>query len=140
MGFFSRLGSRISGGLHSGARMGMKALGEVHRVGNSIAHNAEKVVDVVDRIPIVGQVLSPISGVVRSGIGLVKDVADGAKKGSELLSMGDKLLSQGETAVKSQLEKGSNVSNNAKKIIGDVSSTEMARDAIKQGIQRFKNA
>jgi len=32
MGFFSRLGSRISSGLHSAARVGKKALGNVSRV------------------------------------------------------------------------------------------------------------
>jgi hypothetical protein len=38
-----------------------------------LLHTAEKVVNVVDRIPGVGQVLAPVSGVVRSGIGLVRD-------------------------------------------------------------------
>ena len=105
MGFFSRIGSKISSGLHSAARIGKKTLGTVNRVGNKIAHQAEKVLNVVDRIPLVGQVLAPVSGVVRSGIGLVRDVADAAGKGKELITMGEKLLTDGETAVKSKMEK-----------------------------------
>ena len=114
MGFFSRLGSRISSGLHSASRIGKKVLGNVNRVGNTIAHHAEKVVNVVDRIPVVGQVLSPVSGVVRSGIGLVKDVAEVAGKGKELIEEGEKLLESGDVVgagklVKSKLEKGSDI-------------------------------
>lgn len=114
MGFFSRLGSRISSGLHSASRIGKKVLGKVNRVGNTIAHHAEKVVNVVDRIPVVGQVLSPVSGVVRSGIGLVKDVADVAGKGKKLIEEGEKLLESGDVVgagklVKSKLEKGGDI-------------------------------
>ena len=47
MGFFSRIGSKISSGLHSAARIGKKTLGTVNRVGNKIAHQAEKVLNVV---------------------------------------------------------------------------------------------
>tara|TARA_R110002110_G_scaffold3937_2_gene20466 strand:+ start:1226 stop:1639 length:414 start_codon:yes stop_codon:yes gene_type:complete len=126
MGFFSRLGSRISSGLHSAARLGKKTLGNVSRVGNTIAHGAEKAINVVDRIPIVGQVLAPISGVVRSGVGLVKDVADAADAGRELLDKGDKMLSAGESVLKSKLEKGSNLAK-------DVNVKEMGKQAFKEG-------
>lgn len=134
MGFFSRLGSRISSGIHSAARVGKKALGAVHRVGNTIAHSAEKAVNVVDRIPVIGQIAAPISGVVRSGIGLVKDVADAAGTGAELLDEGDKLLTAGEKAVKgrdmgalkdvvkqgkSQLEKGGVLAKDIQKLVTD---------------------
>tara|TARA_R110000787_G_scaffold120740_2_gene231655 strand:- start:90 stop:575 length:486 start_codon:yes stop_codon:yes gene_type:complete len=159
MGFFSRLGAKISGGLHSGARMGMKALGEVSRVGNTIAHNAEKVVNVVDRIPLVGQVLSPLSGIVRSGIGLVKDVSDVAGAGSKLLSEGDSLLSAGEKALKSgdssglmdsaksSLERGkmikkdtSQIMRDVKQLVGDAGKVDVrkAREDAKKSLQSFK--
>tara|TARA_R110000851_G_scaffold242713_1_gene395209 strand:+ start:449 stop:862 length:414 start_codon:yes stop_codon:yes gene_type:complete len=126
MGFFSRLGSRISSGLHSAARLGKKTLGNVSRVGNTIAHGAEKAINVVDRIPIVGQVLAPISGVVRSGVGLVKDVADAADAGRELLDKGDKMLSAGESVLKSKLEKGSNLAK-------EVNVKDMGKQAFKEG-------
>ena len=106
MGFFARMGSKISSGIHSAARLGKKVLGNVHRIGNKIASHAEKVVNVVDRIPLVGQVLAPVSGVVRSGIGLVRDVADAAGKGQQLITEGEKLFSEGEKALKSKLERG----------------------------------
>jgi len=106
MGFFSRLGKRLSGGLHAGARMGRKVLGQVHRVGKQIAETGEKVLNTIDRVPILGQAISPISGVVRSGIGLVKDVSAGAKAGIDLIDKGEAMLTAGETALKSKLEKG----------------------------------
>ena len=114
MGFFSRLGGRISSGIQTAGRLGKKVLGNVNRIGNTIAHHGEKILNVVDRIPIVGQVLSPVSGVVRSGIGLVRDVADVAGKGKELIEAGEKLLESGDVVgagklVKSKLEKGSDI-------------------------------
>lgn len=169
MGFFSRLGSRISSGLHSAARVGKKALGAVNRVGNTIAHGAEKVVNVVDRIPVVGQVLAPISGVVRSGVGLVKDVADAAGAGASLLDEGDKLLTAGEKALKSggsaadvaaavaqgkkvggmgksQLEKGGRIAKDTaeliqdvKKLTKDVSAREMRKQIVEGGRAEVKS-
>ena len=106
MGFFSRLGKRISGGLHAGARLGKKVLGNVHRVGKQISETGEKVLNTIDRIPVIGQAVSPVSGVVRSGIGLVKDITAGAKKGMELLDEGEKMLTAGEEALKSKMERG----------------------------------
>jgi len=164
MGFFSRLGSRISSGLHSAARLGKKALGSVSRVGNTIAHGAEKVVNVVDRIPIVGQVLSPLSGVVRSGIGLVKDVAYAAGAGKKLLSQGEDLLSAGESALKnkdlsavgdlakqaqgvgkfgkSQLERSKKIVSGSKALVSDakkVSVRDMARSGVNQARMSMRN-
>lgn len=128
MGFFSRLGSRISSGLKSAARVGKKTLGAVSRVGNTIAHTAEKVVNVVDRIPVVGQVLAPVSGVVRSGIGLVKDVADAADAGKSLIEGGESVLQSGDVSkvgglvkdAKSKLEKGKALKKDASQLMADV--------------------
>ena len=127
MGMFSRIGGRISSGLQSAARLGKKVLGNVNRVGNTIAHQAEKVLNVVDRIPIVGQVLSPVSGVVRSGIGLVRDVADVAGKGKDLIEEGEKLLKSGDIVgagrlVKSKLEKGGELRSGVENIVSNTKS------------------
>jgi len=119
MGFFSRLGKRLSGGLHAGARMGRKVLGNVHRVGKQISETGEKVLNTIDRIPVIGQAVSPVSGVVRSGIGLVKDVSAGAKKGIELIDKGEEMLSAGEEVLKSKLEKGG---ADARKAVEDTKS------------------
>lgn len=114
MALLARLGARISSGISSASRIGKKVLGNVNRIGNTIAHHGEKVLNVVDRIPIVGQVLSPVSGVIRSGIGLVKDVASVAGQGKELIEEGEKLLKSGDVMgaknlVKSKLEKGGDI-------------------------------
>lgn len=134
MGFFSRMGSKISSGIHSAARIGKKVLGNVHRVGNKIANTAEKVVNVVDRIPGVGQVLAPVSGVVRSGIGLVRDVADVAGKGKQLIEEGEGIVSQAERGdiagaigqAKSKLERGKALKGDATQILKD--TQKLVRD------------
>lgn len=145
MGFFSRLGSRISSGLKSAARVGKKTLGAVSRVGNTIASTAEKAVNVVDRIPVVGQVLAPVSGVVRSGIGLVKDVADAAEAGKSLIEGGEAVLKSGDVSqvgglvkdAKSKLEKGKALKKDAsalmadvKKLTQDLDAKSMSREAL----------
>mgnify|MGYP003629677367 CR=1 FL=1 len=119
MGFFSRLGKRLSGGLHAAARIGRKTLGQVHRVGKTISETGEKVLNTIDRIPILGQAVSPISGVVRSGIGLVKDISGAAKSGINLIDKGEAMLDAGETALKSKLEKGE---SDARKAVADTKS------------------
>ena len=144
MGFFSRLGSRISSGLKSAARVGKKTLGAVSRVGNTIAHTAEKAVNIVDRIPIVGQVLAPVSGVVRSGIGLVKDVVSAADAGRSLIEGGEGILKSGDVSkvgglvkdAKSKLEKGTirkdakNLMADVKKLTQDLDTKSMSRQAL----------
>ncbi len=148
MGFFSRLGGRISSGLKSAARVGKKALGSVSRVGNTIAHGAEKVVNVVDRIPVVGQVLAPVSGVVRSGIGLVKDVAQAAQAGKELIEDGEKLLSGGGDVKelikkgKTQLEKAKEIKQTGSQVLQQaraVKSSASARQMAKEAVNQFRN-
>tara|TARA_R100000278_G_scaffold120960_1_gene103933 strand:- start:164 stop:613 length:450 start_codon:yes stop_codon:yes gene_type:complete len=148
MGFFSRLGSRISSGLKSAARVGKKSLGAVSRVGNAIAHGAEKVVNVVDRIPVVGQVLAPVSGVVRSGIGLVQDVADAAASGKELIEEGEKLLGgEGDAQAlmkkaKTQLEKGKQIKQTGSQVMAQakaVKSSANLRQMGKDAVNQFRN-
>ena len=150
MGFFSRLGSRISSGLHSAARVGKKALGTVHRVGNTIASTGEKILNTIDRVPILGQVVSPVSGIVRSGIGLVKDVAGAAGAGADLIDEGEKLLSNPSlsgaknliSSGKSNLEKGSKVGKDASQLMRDVqklSKDVSLRDMAKSGGRQVKS-
>ena len=127
MGFFSRIGNRIKSGLHSAARLGKKVLGNIHRVGNTLANSAEKVVNVVDRVPVLGQIVAPVSGVVRSGIGLVRDVADASASAKSLLEEGESVLDSGDISkvgglvksAKSKLEKGSQIKRDAKQVLGD---------------------
>lgn len=128
MGFFSRLGGKLSSGVRSAARLGNKVLSSVSRVGNTIAHGAEKALNVVDRIPVVGQVLAPVSGVVRSGIGLVKDVVSASDSARDLLKQGEAVLDSGDLSqvgglvksAKSKLEKGGKLKSDAKALLGDV--------------------
>lgn len=150
MGFFSRLGSRISSGIHSAARIGKKTLGNVARVGNRISASAEKVVNAVERIPILGQMAAPVTGVVRSGIGLVKDVSQAAQSGKELIEEGEAVLSGSGNVKdlvasgKSKLERAKNIKSDAKELMDDVKklsrdidSRQMMRDAKAQAQERM---
>ena len=134
MGFFSRLGNRIKSGLHSAARIGKKVLGGVSRVGNTIADTAEKVVNVVDRVPVLGQV-------VRSGIGLVRDVADASSSAKSLIEEGEAVLDSGDISkvgglvksAKSKLEKGSALKSDAKELMSDVKklTSDLSKEKVK---------
>lgn len=131
MGFFSRLGNRITSGLHSAARVGKKVLGNVARVGNRIADGAEKVSNFVERVPILGQVAAPITGVVRSGIGLVRDVAGAASAAKGLIEQGEDVLA-GKGSVKdlvasgkSQLERAKNIGKDAKGVVSDAKNVKV---------------
>ena len=144
MGFFSRIGNKITSGLHTAARLGKKALGSVSAVGNRIADTTEKVLNTVNRVPVLGQVVAPISGVVRSGIGLVRDVADASKTAQGLIQGGEDVL-QGKGSVKdlvasgkSQLERARNIKRDAGSIIQDAKGLKsgMSKSAIKSRVMR----
>ena len=144
MGFFSRLGSKIKSGLHTAARLGKKALGSVSKVGNRIADSTEKVLNTVNRVPILGQVVAPISGVVRSGVGLVRDVADASKQAQGLIQSGEDLL-EGKGSLKdvvasgkSQLERARNIKKDASGLVQEAKGvkSDMSKSAIKSRVMR----
>ena len=99
MGLFSRLGNKIADGIHSAARVGKKITGNVSRVGHKIASVSKSVVGAIERVPVIGQALAPVTGIARSAIGLVEDVADAAGGASKLLGNGKKLIRAGQSAV-----------------------------------------
>ena len=144
MGFFSRLGNKVSSGLHSAARLGKKVLGSVSSVGNRIADSTERVLNTVNRVPILGQVVAPITGVVRSGVGLVRDVADASKQAQGLIQSGEDLL-QGKGSLKdvvasgkSQLERARNIKRDASSVVQDAKAlkSDMSKSAIKSRVLR----
>ena len=104
MGFFSfvkRIGNKVADGIHAAAKVGKKVTGAVSSVGHKIASTATKVLNVVDRIPVIGEIAAPVSGVVRAGVGLVSDVADAAAGANKLISKGDNLVRTGQNALNS---------------------------------------
>lgn len=137
MGFFSRLGSKISHGLEAGARLGKKVLGTVHRVGNKIATTGSKIVSGVERIPVLGQALSPVTGVVRSGLGLIKNVSDMAGKGKELIESAEGIVRKGASAIRTgDVQSASEVLRSGKDLVGSAKSQlerakQVKSDAVK---------
>ena len=137
MGFFSRIGNKISHGLQTATRVGKKALGTISRVGNKIATQGSKIVGGIERIPILGQALAPITGIARSAIGLVRDVADVAGTGEKLLGEGENIIRAGSEALRTgDVAGASDVLRRGKDLVGTSKSTlERARqvkhDAVK---------
>ncbi len=130
MGFFSRLGKKIAGGVQSASRLGKKVLGSVSRVGHKIASTGEKIVSGVERVPVVGQVLSPITGVVRSGIGLVKNVSDLADTGKGMIEDAEDIVRRGAKAIQTgDVAGASDVLRRGKNLVGTSKNTlERARE------------
>jgi hypothetical protein len=143
MGFFSRLGSKISSGVQSASRLGKKALGTVSRVGHKVASTGEKIVAGIERVPIVGQVLSPATGVVRSGIGLVKNVSDLADTGKEMIEDAEDIVRRGAKAIQTgDVAGASDVLRRGKTLVGTSKNTlerarEVKRDAVKVASRRM---
>jgi len=137
MGFFSRLGSKISSGLSAGARLGRKALGSVHRIGNKIATQGGKIVSAVERIPLVGQVLAPATGIARSALGLIKNVSDVAGTGEAILREGEDIIRAGGQALRTgDVQSASEVMRRGKSLIGTSKSTlERAREVKDEAIK-----
>ena len=99
MGGF-RLGDKITAGLESSARIGKKVLGETSRIGHKISSEGGKVVSIVERVPILGAALAPATGVARSALGLVQNVADLAQTGSTLLTGAEGVVRAGGEAIR----------------------------------------
>lgn len=100
MGLFSRLGKKIAGGVSNAGRLGKKVLGEVSRVGHKIASQGGEVVSAVERIPMIGTAVAPITGVARSGLGMIENVASGADKGLSMINRAEGLVREGRDAVR----------------------------------------
>lgn len=137
MGFFSRLGRKISSGLQSASRIGKKVLGSVNRVGNKIANTAEKIVSGVERVPVLGSVLAPATGVVRSGIGLVRNVASLAGTGKEMIEDAEDIVRRGSKAIQTgDVAGASDVLRRGKNLVGTTKSTlERARDVKDEAVK-----
>jgi hypothetical protein len=137
MGFFSRLGSKISHGLEAGARLGKKVLGSVNRIGNKIADTGSRIVSGVERIPIIGQALAPVTGVVRSGIGLIKNVSDMAGRGVDMIEDAEDIVRRGGQAIRTgDVQSASEVVRRGADLVGSAKSQlerakEVKRDAVK---------
>jgi len=97
MGF--RLGDKIN--VSGIARLGKKVLGETSRIGHKISSTGGKVVNTIERVPILGTALAPATGVVRSGLGLVQNVADIAGTGASLIDSAERVVGAGVSAVRS---------------------------------------
>lgn len=97
MGF--RLGEKLSQGASHFTRLGKKVLGEVSRIGHKISSEGGKAVSVVERVPVIGAALAPATGVARSALGLVQNVADLAGTGESLLTGAEGVVRAGAEAI-----------------------------------------
>tara|TARA_R110000744_G_scaffold254601_2_gene370214 strand:- start:458 stop:886 length:429 start_codon:yes stop_codon:yes gene_type:complete len=127
MGFFSRIGAKVAGALSSGSRLGQKALGNVARVGHKIADVGGKIVGGIERVPILGQALAPATGIARSAIGLVRNVADAAQSGQSMLKEGDSIVRAGANALRTGDTQGAMDTIRRTKAIGNQAKGQIER-------------
>lgn len=102
MGIFShitRIGNKIANGIHSASVVGKKLTGSISRVGHKLASHAKNAVSMIERVPGLGTALAPVTGLVRSGIGVVENVADLAGSANKLIDRGDKIVRSGQDAL-----------------------------------------
>lgn len=96
MGF--RLGDKLT--VSGIARLGKKVLGETSRIGHKISDTGNKIVNTIERVPVLGTALAPATGVVRSGLGLVQNVSDLADTGKALLGGAEAVIGAGTKAMR----------------------------------------
>lgn len=110
MGFFSRLGNKLSHAYSSASRIGHKVLGGASRIGHKVLDVGNAVVNTVDSIPILNKVLASPIAIARTGLGVIQTGVDMADKGREFLSGADKVVKAGQDALKPKskgaIEKG----------------------------------
>lgn len=99
MGFFSRLGNKVSSLYDRGSRIGHKVLGSASRIGHKVSSVGHMAVDAVKGSP-----LSLIPGVA-TATGVADRVLSAVDKGTALADRANKALSKADK-VKSNLEKG----------------------------------
>jgi hypothetical protein len=92
-------GKKISHGAMKGLRYGEKMTHKVDTVGHKVASAVSRGISTVERIPVVGQAAAPVTGLARSAVGIVKDVADAAHMANKGLTSIDKGVRGAQTAV-----------------------------------------
>ena len=74
-----RLGNKVAAEAASGLKWGQKAAGTVVRLGTKGLDVAKLATGTVERIPVVGTFAAPVTGLMRSAIGIGENVVGGAK-------------------------------------------------------------
>ena len=99
MGFFSRLGNKVSSIYNKGSRIGHKVLGGASRLGHKVSSVGHMINDTIKNSP-----LGLVPG-VGTATGIADRVLGMVDKGTALAERADSALSKADK-VKSQLEKG----------------------------------
>lgn len=99
MGFFSRLGKKMSDAYETGHRIGSKVLGEASRIGHKISSVGGDVVKTIEGIPVLSTALATPLSVAKKGLAGIGKVADFADQGSRMLSDVDKVVRSGQDSM-----------------------------------------
>ena len=94
MGFFTRLGKKMSDFYETGHRIGSKVLGETARIGGKISSVGGDIVSAIQSSPLGVPLATPLAGAskVLQGIGKVSEMAG---KGAKLLGDVDNVVRKG---------------------------------------------
>ena len=74
-----RLGNKVADAAVSGLKWGQKAAGNVVRYGSKGLDVAKHATSAIERTPFIGTAAAPITGLMRSAIGVGENVLEGAK-------------------------------------------------------------
>ena len=100
MGFFSRIGNKLSHAYSSASRLGHKVLGGASRIGHKVLDVGNAVVNTVDSIPILNKVLASPIALAKTGLGVIQTGVDLADRGKEYLSGADRVVKAGQDALR----------------------------------------
>lgn len=122
MGFnlFKWIGKKVSSGATNLARLGKKNLGKVVNLGTKVSSVLGKGLNIVDKIPIVGSVLAPVTRPLTKILGAVDQATA--------------LAQQGQAGI----EKAENLVGALKQ--GDLSAVGGLKDLAKGGVQGMRDA
>ena len=98
-----RMGNKLADAAVKGLRMGEKAAGEVSKYGKKGLSVAKHVVSAVEATPFVGQAAAPVTGLVRSAIGMGERVVKGA-------DMAQSMFGSAATGLRSAMKTASSLS------------------------------
>lgn len=130
MGFnlFKWLGQKVKDGAQGLARIGKKVLGKAENLGKKIAKGLGTGLNFVDKVPVLGDVLAPVTRPLRKVLGVVEKGTELAGRGRAGIEKAEQVVSAGRDALKSG------------DLSGVISAGKSLRDIGKGGVSGLKEA
>jgi hypothetical protein len=130
MGFnlFKWIGQKVKDGAQGLARIGKKVLGGAERLGRKVSKGLGAGLNLVDKVPVLGDVLAPVTRPLRKVLGVIDRGTELAGKGRAGIEKAENIVSTGKQALMSG------------DLSGVVSAGRSLRDLGKGGVSGLKEA